>query len=241
MARRRGAGRMTPLKRAFDIAGALLLGLLLALPFAAIALWALARQGRPLFYVAERMRTPTQGFGLWKLRTMAPAGAAEAGVTGADKAARITPAGRLLRRSRADEIPQLWNVLRGDMSLVGPRPPLRAYVERFPEIYGPVLRSRPGITGLATLAAHRWEERILAACRTAAETDAVYARRCIPRKARLDLIYQRRRTVWLDLWIIARTLGRVLRPRKTPPAADMAGLPADGAAPKVGPATARER
>jgi lipopolysaccharide/colanic/teichoic acid biosynthesis glycosyltransferase len=145
---------------------------------------------------------------------MAPAGPDEAGVTGADKADRITPVGRVLRRTRADEIPQLWNVLRGDMSFVGPRPPLRQYVERFPELYAQVLRSRPGITGLATLAAHRWEERILAACTTPEETDAVYARRCIPRKARLDLIYQRRQTLWLDVWIMGRTAARVLRRRK---------------------------
>lgn len=201
---------MTPAKRAFDLAVALLLTALLAVPFILLLLWLWLREGRPLFYAAERMRAPGQPFRLWKLRTMAP-DPADTGVSGGDKVSRITPAGHLLRRTRLDEIPQLWNVLRGDMSFVGPRPPLRQYVERFPALYAQVLRSRPGITGLATLHFHRHEERLLARCRTPKETDALYVRACIPRKARLDLIYQRRRTLCLDAAILGQTLARVLR------------------------------
>lgn len=218
---------MTPAKRLFDILLALLLAGLLALPFGLLLLLQLLVEGRPLFYVSERMKSPTEPFHLWKLRTMAPAGPGERGVSGGDKAARITRFGRFLRRTRLDEIPQLWNILRGDMSFVGPRPPLREYVERFPELYARVLQSRPGVTGLATLVFHRAEERLLAACRTPEETDAVYCRRCIPRKARLDLIYQRRRAerfgLCLDLSLILRTAGRLLtrrqgrRPSQAPP------------------------
>jgi len=123
---------------------------------------------------------------------------------------RVTALGRVLRRFSLDELPQLWNVLRGDMSFVGPRPPLPIYVARFPELYAEVLKSRPGITGLATLHFHAREERLLAPCRTAEETDAVYMRRCVPRNARLDLIYQRNRTLCLDLVLLGQTLGRVL-------------------------------
>lgn len=195
---------MTPAKRAMDITLALLLAMVLALPFLILLVWLLAVQGRPLLYPSERMRAPGQPFTLWKLRSMTAA-AAYSGVTGADKTARITPAGRFLRRTRLDEIPQLWNVLRGDISFVGPRPPLRQYVERFPDLYARVLRSRPGITGLATLRYHRHEERLLSRCTTPAETDAVYARTCVPRKARLDLIYQRRRTICWDLWMMIQT------------------------------------
>jgi lipopolysaccharide/colanic/teichoic acid biosynthesis glycosyltransferase len=143
----------------------------------------------------------------------APA-AADSGVSGGDKAARITALGRLLRRSRLDEIPQLWNVIRGDMSFVGPRPPLRQYVERFPDLYAQVLRSRPGITGLATLVYHGHEERLLARCATPEETDALYARACVPRKARLDLIYQRRRSLCWDLWLMMQTAGKVVPRRR---------------------------
>ncbi|MFN3969973.1 MAG: sugar transferase [Gemmobacter sp.] len=204
---------MTPLKRAFDIAFALLVAAILALPFAGVLVWLLVTQGRPIFYVAERMRAPGRPFRLWKLRTMTLA-PADRGVTGADKAARITPAGRVLRRSRLDEVPQLWNVLRGDMSFVGPRPPLREYVERFPDLYARVLRSRPGITGMATLHYHRHEALLLSRCATPAETDAVYARLCVPMKARLDLIYQDRRNLCLDIWLIMQTGIPALRRRQ---------------------------
>ncbi|MEX5728044.1 lipopolysaccharide/colanic/teichoic acid biosynthesis glycosyltransferase [Rhodovulum iodosum] len=201
---------MTPAKRAFDVALALLLGVVLlpVLALVLLAIWVL--DGRPLFYVSERMRAPGRPFMLWKLRTMRPVDT-DSGVSGGDKASRITRTGRALRKFRLDEIPQLWNVLRGDMSFVGPRPPLRAYVERFPALYGEVLKSRPGITGLATLTYHAHEERLLAPCRTPEETDAVYARACVPRKARLDLIYRRHASICYDIVLLARTAGRVLR------------------------------
>ncbi|WP_323040101.1 sugar transferase [Gemmobacter sp.] len=206
---------MTPAKRLLDLTVALLLIAVLALPFGLLLLWLLWREGRPLFYVAERMKAPGQPFDLWKLRTMRTAAPGRnAGVSGGDKANRVTATGRLLRRTRLDEVPQLWNVLRGDMSFVGPRPPLREYVERFPEIYAQVLQSRPGITGLASLHFHRHEEWLLAQCRTPQETDAVYARRCVPRKARLDLIYQQRRTIWLDLALMIETAAKVLPGRR---------------------------
>lgn len=197
--------RMILSKRLLDLALAGLLAVLLAplILFLVGLVWAL--DGRPVFYLSERMKTPGESFWLVKFRTMRP-DAADAGVTGADKAGRITRTGAFLRRTRLDELPQLWNILRGDMSFVGPRPPLRIYVQDYPELYGPVLRTRPGVTGLATLAYHRHEARLLAASRSAAETDAIYRRACVPRKARLDLIYQARRSLWLDLWLMACTV-----------------------------------
>jgi lipopolysaccharide/colanic/teichoic acid biosynthesis glycosyltransferase len=205
---------MTLSKRLFDLGVALFLGVLLIVPLGLIMAVLLVAEGRPVFYIAERMKTPTEGFGLIKLRTMRPAPpGANAGVTGGDKSARMSRLHRILRRTRADEIPQLWNVIRGDMSLVGPRPPLRLYVEAFPELYGQVLQSRPGITGLASLRFHATEERLLAACRTPEETDAVYRRRCVPRKAALDLVYQRRRNLCWDLMLVLETAARPFRHR----------------------------
>ena len=200
---------MTLSKRLFDLGLASLLLLVLAVPFGLLLIILLLIEGRPIFYVAERMRAPGRPFRLWKLRTMRVVGR-DSGVSGGDKSDRVTRIGRILRRARLDEIPQLWNVLRGDMSFVGPRPPLRLYVERFPELYAEVLKSRPGITGLASLHFHAHEERLLAPCRDAAETDAVYSRRCVPRKARLDLIYNKHQNLCLDLRLIAETGGRVL-------------------------------
>lgn len=199
------AQRMTLSKRMLDLAVALGLSILLAPVIAFLALLVLIVDGRPVFYVSERMKTPTTGFQLVKFRTMR-ADAADRGVTGADKARRITRMGRFLRRTRLDELPQLWNILKGDMSFVGPRPPLRIYVEDYPAIYGAVLRSRPGLTGLATLVYHRHEARLLAASRSADETEAIYRRACIPRKARLDLIYQQRRNLWLDIGLMWQTV-----------------------------------
>ena len=205
---------MTPSKRAFDLALSLVLATLLWPVLLLLIALLLVTEGRPVFYIAERMKTPDQSFGLVKLRTMRPAPpGTDAGVTGGDKSARMSRVHRILRRTRADEIPQLWNVIRGEMSLVGPRPPLRLYVEAFPALYARVLQSRPGITGLASLRYHATEERLLAACRTPAETDAVYRRRCVPRKAALDLIYQRRRTLCWDLLLVLETAARPFRHR----------------------------
>ena len=201
---------MTPGKRLLDIGLALVLLIVAAPVMAGIALAVLVLDGRPVLYPSERMRAPGQGFTLWKFRTMRPE-AGDSGVSGGDKAARITRTGRFLRRARLDELPQLWNILMGEMSFIGPRPPLRQYAERFPELYARVLRSRPGISGLATLRFHRHEEHLLARARTREETDTIYCRACIPRKARLDLIYQARRTLCFDLALIGQTALRFLR------------------------------
>jgi lipopolysaccharide/colanic/teichoic acid biosynthesis glycosyltransferase len=203
---------MNVAKRSFDILFSVLLMPLLLPIIALIAAAILLTEGRPVFYVAERMRSPTQPFPLWKFRTMTTVDTgANMGVSGGDKSSRITRVGRLLRRTRADELPQIWNILKGDMSFVGPRPPLRQYVERFPALYAEVLQSRPGVTGLASMLYHRHEERILAQCDTAEQTDAAYCRRCIPAKARLDLIYQRNQSVCFDIKLIWQTAARVLR------------------------------
>ncbi len=201
---------MTLSKRLFDLALALLLAAILAVPTLLLCGWLLMRSGRPLFYRSERMKGPDQPFQLWKFRTMTVE-TGDSGVSGADKADRITPTGRLLRRYRLDEIPQLWNILKGDMSFVGPRPPLRQYVERFPALYARVLRSRPGLTGLATLRFHRHEEWLLARSTSRAETDLIYSRACVPRKGQLDLIYQENQTLCYDIAIVTETILRVLK------------------------------
>ncbi len=203
---------MTPSKRALDLFICVLLFLVLWPAMIVIALVILVRDGRPVFYLSERMQTPDRALLLLKYRTMRP-DPNDAGVSGGDKADRITPTGRFLRRYRLDELPQLWNVARGDISFVGPRPPLRRYVEMAPDLYAEVLRCRPGITGLATLVYHRREETLLAACRTPEQTEDVYLRRCVPRKARLDLIYRRNRSICYDLWLMWATIFRRTRRR----------------------------
>lgn len=192
-------------KRRFDLALALLL-----LPFisAVILLFIpvlLVAQGRPIFYRATRVYAPGKTFVQIKLRTMLDDENDE-GATGAHKQWRITPIGRFLRRSRIDELPQLFNILRGDMSFVGPRPPRLEYVERRPEAFAQILRCRPGVTGLATLIYHRHEDKLLANCSSREMTDRIYYQRCLPAKFRIEQIYLKHRSIWLDLWIIWRTI-----------------------------------
>jgi lipopolysaccharide/colanic/teichoic acid biosynthesis glycosyltransferase len=196
---------MTPQKRLFDLLVALLLGVMLLPTIIIVAVLVLLRDGRPVFYVSERMKSADTGFSLIKFRTMKPSDS-DSGASGGHKAARITKIGRFLRRTRLDEVPQLWNVLKGDISFVGPRPPLRLYVERFPEIYGRVLKSRPGITGLASVYFQRHEARILGSTSSEQENEDVYCRVCIPKKAKLDLIYQDKSTLCLDIAIMIKTI-----------------------------------
>lgn len=198
---------MTPQKRLLDVVSALFLLIVLGPLMIGVAVAILLQDGRPVLYVSERMKSPTEPFRLLKFRTMINSDQ-NSGVSGGDKSQRITPIGRFLRAKRLDELPQLFNVLKGDLSFVGPRPPLRMYVERFPDLYAQVLQSRPGITGLASLVYHGHEERILSACVTADATDAAYSRRCVPQKARLDLIYARRQSVCFDLRLMFATVFR---------------------------------
>ncbi len=199
---------MTLGKRLLDLTLALLLAVILAVPILILALLVLIRDGRPIFYTSERMKTPTDAFTLWKFRTMTAA-SDDAGVSGGDKDQRITRMGAILRKRRLDELPQLFNILRGDMSFVGPRPPLRRYVEMRPDLYARVLRNRPGVTGLATLRFHRREDRLLRGCRTAEETEDTYLRLCVPAKARLDLLWARNQSVCYDIVLIWHTIARV--------------------------------
>ncbi|MBO9407358.1 sugar transferase [Shimia sp. R9_1] len=198
-------------RRLMDLAWVLFLLALLWPVMLVLSVLILIQDGRPVFYISERMKTTTQGFQLLKFRTMTNV-SRDSGVSGGDKAHRITKIGRFLRKYRLDELPQLINILRGDISFVGPRPPLRRYVERFPDLYAEVLKDRPGVTGLATLIYHQTEERLLANCQTAEETEAVYERRCVPTKAKLDVLYAKKRTLCSDQRLTVATVFRRVSP-----------------------------
>ncbi|MFW2545447.1 sugar transferase [Primorskyibacter sp. 2E107] len=202
---------MTPFRRLIDILSAFVLGTVLMPLILWVTLLLLFKEGRPLLYKAERMKTPDKAFLLWKFRTMRPDDG-DRGVSGGDKADRITETGAMLRRKRLDELPQLWNLLRGDVSLVGPRPPLRRYVDMYPAIYREVLKSRPGITGLASVVYHKREEVLLSRCSTPEETEAVYCRRCIPTKARIDRLYAPNRNICTDFRVMFATVFKKIKP-----------------------------
>jgi len=192
-------------KRVFDIVwsavGLALLWPLMVLVAAAV----LAESGRPVLFAQTRVGRGFRRFRLYKFRSMRN-GAAGQPITAADDG-RITRVGRVLRATKLDELPQLWNVLKGDMSLVGPRPELPEYVERFRKRYARILRVRPGITDLASIR-FRDEEAVLA---RSSDPLREYVERVLPIKLDLAEEYVRRRSLWLDLLILAQTLLVILR------------------------------
>lgn len=200
-----------PLRRLTELSVAILLAFPIAVLLALLFVIVVPLQGRPFLYASERMRGVGEPFFLFKIRTMHPPDAvSDQCVLGGDNASRVTGIGRFLRKTRLDELPQIFNVIRGDMSFIGPRPPLRRYVEAYPALYADVLQDRPGITGLATVMLHRREEQLLAACETAHETDQTYRQKCIAPKARLDRFYRTNRSLGMDLWILWLTISRVI-------------------------------
>jgi lipopolysaccharide/colanic/teichoic acid biosynthesis glycosyltransferase len=166
---------------------------LLASPFLAIiALAILAESGRPVFFVDDRVGLGGRPFHMIKFRTMVPNAIGKGlGRLAAVSDSRLTTVGAALRRWSADELPQVFNVLRGDMSIVGPRPTYQEQVARYTPRDRGRLKVKPGITGLAQVSGRNdlsWRERI-----------------------DLDLAYVERLGPWLDLAIIVRTPVVVLR------------------------------
>lgn len=196
-------------KRLFDFLSAAV-GLLLLLPLLlVIAIWIKLDSAGPVMFRQERVGRHACIFQIHKFRTMR-VDAPEQGLqitVGAD--ARITRAGRFLRASKLDELPQLWDVLRGAMSLVGPRPEVPQYVAHYPEaLRRQVLAVRPGITDPASLAGLD-ESTWLA---TAADPERTYIEQILPAKLALQADYARRATLGSDLAVLWRTL-RVLLAR----------------------------
>jgi lipopolysaccharide/colanic/teichoic acid biosynthesis glycosyltransferase len=202
-------------KRLFDL---LLSGLglvLLAPLLLGIALWVKLDSRGPVLFHQQRVGRFGRPFMIHKFRTMAvdaPARGPQITV-GADP--RITRAGQVLRRTKLDELPQLWDVLRGAMSLVGPRPEVPKYVALYPQEMRQLLLSvRPGITDLASLQ-YRDESAVLAA---AADPERAYVEQVLPAKLALSACYVREATLIGDLRLIWATLATLVsRSRRTAP------------------------
>ena len=190
------------LRRLLDIITALVGLLLLGPVLILLGLWVKLTSKGPVFYRARRVGQKGREFYLLKFRTMvAEADKIGPGLT-LEHDPRITPTGRRLRAHRLDELPQLWNVLVGDMSLVGPRPEDPRYVAHYSEEQREILASRPGVTGPAQIAFRNEPERL----RMAPDPEGTYLREIMPAKLAVDLAYLHRRTVWADLGMIFNTL-----------------------------------
>ncbi len=193
------------MKRAFDLIVAAL-GLTVTSPVIAAAAIAVKLEGPgPAFYSGRRVGKDGREFQIHKLRTMRQ-GRGPA-VTAADDP-RITGVGRFLRRTKIDELPQLLNVAKGEMSLVGPRPEDPRYVERYTAEQRRLLRVRPGITGPAALAFIDEETQL-----SGGATEDRYVTDVMPKKLALELAYLDRATFGADLGILVRTAGAILRRR----------------------------
>jgi lipopolysaccharide/colanic/teichoic acid biosynthesis glycosyltransferase len=194
------------MKRLFDLtvsaAGLLILSPVLLL----VALLIKLDSQGPVFFRQERIGRNFRPFSIYKFRTMVVDAPQRGAAITAGGDPRITRFGRLLRKSKIDELPQLINVLRGEMSLVGPRPEVPKYVELFRQEYDDILRVRPGITDLASLK-YRDEAAVLAA---AQNPEQEYVARILPEKIQLAKQYIRNASFLFDLKLILRTLLKVV-------------------------------
>lgn len=190
------------MKRVFDFilaaAALVVLSPLMALTALAIKL----TSPGPVFFRQQRVGRDFRPFWILKFRTMVAEAPRLGGPITCGDDQRITRLGRLLRKTKLDELPQLINVLKGEMSLVGPRPEVPQFVELFRADYEEILRVRPGITDLASIK-YRDEAAILGA---AEDPEREYRERVLPEKIELAKQYVHQASLWTDIKIIANTL-----------------------------------
>lgn len=192
------------LKRGFDIAASVIALALLSPVLVIIALAVVLDSGRPVFYSQARVGVRFKTFQIWKFRSMRTDQSGPTLTAGGDR--RVTRVGLVIRRVKLDELPQFWNVIKGDMSFVGPRPEVPEFVELYRDRYRPILEVRPGLTDLATIN-FCGEETLLAGVK---DPLRAYVEEVLPRKLSLSEIYLSKRSFAFDLWILARTVGAVL-------------------------------
>src|SRR5690606_15839908 len=162
------------------------------------------------FFRQERVGKDGRPFRLLKFRTMRPGSEAGGQLTIGGRDPRITGVGRWLRKTKLDELPQLWNVLVGDMSVVGPRPEVPKYVALYAPAQRAVLSVRPGITGLPSIR-YIDENELLA---RATEPERAYIEEVMPAKLALELQYVREHNMWQDLRILGDTVRKLLGSRR---------------------------
>lgn len=184
------------------------IGLLLLSPlFLLVALWIVLDNPGPIFYRQQRVGKEGRDFGLLKFRSMRVGADKQSLITIGDRDPRVTRAGYYIRRYKLDELPQLWNVLIGDMSIVGPRPEVRRYVDLYTEEQRRVLSVRPGITDYASIK-YIDENRLLA---QSSDPDKTYIEEIMPAKIALNMRYINHPTLGEYFRIIAKTFAKIIR------------------------------
>lgn len=193
-------------QRAFDLIAAIPLTLLLLPVFAGLAALVRLDSRGPIFFLQRRVGRWGTPFTIFKFRTMVVDAERLGTQITIGRDPRITRMGRLLRQTRLDELPQLLNVLRGEMSIVGPRPEVPRYVAAYSDAQRPILSLRPGITSPASIR-FRNESDLLAGH---PDPETLYRSEIMPAKIGEDLAYARRATIWSDLRVVMQTLSRLL-------------------------------
>jgi len=193
------------IKRGFDVLASLTGLVLLSPVLAVVALAIKLTSPGPVFFRQERVGRGFRRFEILKFRTMVPDAPKLGGQLTAGEDPRITRVGRLLRKTKLDELPQLINVVKGDMSFVGPRPEVPRYVEIFRDDYRELLTVRPGITDLASLK-YRDESEVLG---RSSDPETTYVEQVLPEKIALGKQYLRRSSLWFDVGLIFKTLFRL--------------------------------
>ncbi|MBL7928306.1 MAG: sugar transferase [Bacteroidia bacterium] len=192
------------IKRTFDFTVALLLTIILLPLFIVIAIMIKRDSKGPVFFIQQRVGKNNKDFGILKFRTMFTDAEQKGSLTvGKDK--RITRTGRFLRKFKLDELPQLFNVMKGDMSLVGPRPEVKKYVELYNEEQKKVLSVKPGITDTASIQ-FADENMLLAGCD---DPEKKYITEIMPAKLKLNLQYINQQSFLIDLKILLQTFSKV--------------------------------
>ena len=185
-----------------------LLGLLLLSPlFLVVALWIVIDDPGPIFYRQQRVGKDNKDFGLLKFRSMRVGADKMSLITIGERDPRVTHAGYYIRRFKLDELPQLWNVLIGDMSMVGPRPEVRRYVNLYTLEQQRVLSVRPGITDYASIE-YIDENRLLA---QSSDPDKTYIEEIMPAKITLNMRYINHQTIGEYMKIIFYTITKIIR------------------------------
>jgi lipopolysaccharide/colanic/teichoic acid biosynthesis glycosyltransferase len=193
------------LKRGFDIVMSGTALVILAPLMLVLAILVRLDSSGPSLFRQTRVGRSFREFQVLKFRTMKPGGGGAEVTCGLD--ARITRCGALLRALKLDELPQLWNVFRGDMSLVGPRPEVPSFVERFRRDYEEILTVRPGITDPASIR-YRSEARILGA---AANPVDYYTQVILPDKIQISRVYLRSASFGRDVSLICQTIAALFQ------------------------------
>jgi lipopolysaccharide/colanic/teichoic acid biosynthesis glycosyltransferase len=193
-------------KRIFDICLSAVGVVLLTPVFILLSLLIMADSKGPVVYIQRRVGFKGTDFGLMKFRTMYPAADKLGNLTIGSRDPRITRIGYWLRKYKLDELPQLFNILRGEMSFVGPRPEVRKYVNMYTLEQLQVLKVRPGLTDWASIAYFN-ESDLLA---HSSKPEQLYIEKIIPSKLSINLAYIKQQSLWTDIKVICQTIKRVV-------------------------------